>query len=226
MRREEGAHVARQAFMTRMACLTGTNERDQLARELVGRLVRGDETAWESFVTQYRRLIFSAIHRVNERYGAGWDEIQMEELFSDALYKLLRHDARSLTAWEGRCRLETWIYRIVRNVCIDRLRRVTRRGEVHEVDEERPDPARQESGEKGRDEVIDLRLTLEQAIDEVLDPREALAVRLIYFEGHTYRDVAEAIDMSVGAVSGMVYRALSKIRAVDGIAREMEGGTG
>ncbi len=184
--------------MTRMACLSGTSERDALARKLVDRLVDGDEAAWEEFVTRYRRLIFSAIHRVNERYGVGWDEVQMEELFSDALFKLLRHDARSLARWEGRCRLETWIYRIVRNVCIDRLRRITRRREVHDVDEERPDPARQENGAKGRDEIIDLRLTLEQAIEEVLDPREALAVRLIYFEGHTYRDVGDAIGMSVG----------------------------
>ena len=210
--------------MTRMACLSGTSERDALARKLVDRLVDGDEAAWEEFVTRYRRLIFSAIHRVNERYGVGWDEVQMEELFSDALFKLLRHDARSLARWEGRCRLETWIYRIVRNVCIDRLRRITRRREVHDVDEERPDPARQENGAKGRDEIIDLRLTLEQAIEEVLDPREALAVRLIYFEGHTYRDVGDAIGMSVGAVSGMVYRALSKLREVGGIARETQEG--
>ncbi len=204
--------------------MTGTNERDQLARQLVGRLVSGEETAWEEFIARYRRLIFSAVHRINERYGAGWDEIQMEELFSDALYKLLRHNARSIASWEGRCRLETWIYRIVRNVCIDRLRRVTRRGEVHEVDEDRRDPARQETGAKGGTEVMDLRLTLEQAIDATLEPREAMAVRLIYFEGHTYRDVAEAVDMSVGAVSGMVYRALAKLRGVDGIAREIEEG--
>ena len=211
-------------FMMRTACLTGTSESDLLARTLVARLVAGDEAAWDEFVTRYRRLIFSAIHRVNERYGAGWDEIQAEELFSDALYKLLRHDARALASWEGRCRLETWIYRIVRNVCIDRLRQVTRRGEVHDVDEERPDPRRQESGTRGREELMDLRLTLEQAIDEVLDPREALAVRLIYFEGHTYRDVASAVGMTVGAVSGMVYRSLAKLRGVGGIADELEEG--
>lgn len=202
-----------------------TDERDGQTRELVTRLVNGDEAAWEEFIARYRRLIFSAIHSVNERYGAGWDEIQMEELFSDALYKLLRRRARALAGWEGRCRLETWIYRIVRNVCIDRLRRVTRRGEVHEVDEERPDPARQETGRTDDGEVVDLRLTLEQAIDRTLEPREAMAVRLIYFEGHTYREVAEAVDMTVGAVSGMVYRALAKLREVGGIARDMQEGT-
>ena len=110
------------------------------------------------------------------------------------------------------------------NTLTQRFDEKARRREVHDVDEERPDPARQENGAKGRDEIIDLRLTLEQAIEEVLDPREALAVRLIYFEGHTYRDVGDAIGMSVGAVSGMVYRALSKLREVGGIARETQEG--
>jgi len=207
--------------MMRTTVVTQENERDRLARELVDRLVSGDDAAWEEFIARYRRLVFSAIHRVNERYAAGWDESQMEELFSDALYKLLRQGAKALAAWEGRCRLETWIYRIVRNVCIDRLRRTTRRGEIHEVDEEHPDPGRQMTGEKDQAELVDLRLTLEQAIDNALDSREAEAVRLIYFEGHTYRDVAASLDMSVGAVSGMVYRALAKLRDVGGIAREV-----
>ncbi|MCD4689970.1 RNA polymerase sigma factor [bacterium] len=192
---------------------------DLKAHELVARLVAGDERAWEEFMERYRRLIFGAIHRVNGRYGAGWDGIEMEELFSDAIFKLLRQNARALAAWEERCKFETWIYRIVRNVCIDRLRRATRRGEIREVDEERPDPARQERVGADQRAVADLRLTLDQAIDEVLEPREALAVRLIYFEGHTYRDVAAGLGMSVGAVSGMVYRALAKLRQVEGIGR-------
>jgi RNA polymerase sigma-70 factor (ECF subfamily) len=210
-------------FMMRTTLLTRADEHDPVTRQLVNRLVSGEEAAWDEFVVRYRRLIFSAIHRVNARYGAGWEDVEMEELFSDSLYKLLRHNARAIAAWEGRCRLETWIYRIVRNVCIDRLRRASRRAEVHEVDEERPDHERQENGASEQSERVDLRLTLEQAIDRSLDPREAMAVRLIYFEGHTYREVADAVDMTVGAVSGLVYRALAKLRGVGGIARDARG---
>ena len=54
--------------------------------------------------------------------------------------------------------------------------------------------------------------------------REALAVKLIYFEGFTYREVAERMGLSVGAMSGLVYRALAKLREDGGVARHWEEG--
>ncbi|MBD3367429.1 MAG: sigma-70 family RNA polymerase sigma factor [Candidatus Eisenbacteria bacterium] len=183
-------------------------------RALVKRLARGEREAWESFIARYRRLIFSAIHRVNERYGAAWDEADMEELFEEAVFKLLRRDGRALRSWRGQCKLETWIYRIVRNVCVDALRRRSRRPDGEELDAE---PGRSVAA-PDRTERADLRMSLEQAIERSLSPREALAVRLIYFEGFTYREVAERLDTTVGAMSGLVYRALAKLKDAGGIA--------
>ncbi len=71
-------------------------------------------------------------------------------------------------------------------------------------------------------ESSDLRISLEQAIDRALTTREALAVNLIYFEGFTYREVGERLGLTVGAMSGLVYRALAKLRAVGGVARYWE----
>jgi RNA polymerase sigma-70 factor, ECF subfamily len=202
-------------------------ERSLKGREeslLVERLRAGDEEAWSLFIERYRRLIWSAIHRVNGRYGAGWDDAVMEDLFEESLFKLLRRNGRALSAWKGRCRLETWIYRIVRNVCIDHLRRESRRATVAELPE---DDGQMVAGALtaaagGRD-AVDLRLSLEQAIAASLDPREAMAVRLIYFEGFTYREVASRLEMTVGALSGFVYRALEKLRRSGGLEREWQG---
>ncbi len=187
---------------------------------LVRSLSDGAPEAWEMFIERYRRLIFSAIHRVNGRYGAGWDEREMEELFEEALYKLLRRDARALRSWKGQCKLETWIYRIVRNVCVDALRKRSRRVDGEELDAEpgRSAPAPDETGR------AELRMSLEQAIDRALSPREALAVRLIYFDGFTYREVADRLGTSVGAMSGLVYRALGKLRDEGGIAELRDPG--
>jgi RNA polymerase sigma-70 factor (ECF subfamily) len=187
--------------------------------KLIARLKAGDGAAWTDFIERYRRLIFSAINRVNGRYGAEWDEAVMENLFAEVLFKLLRRNAAALTSWQGRCRLETWIYRIVRNVCIDELRKAGRRGEVAEVDQERGPSGAGGDEKSSRQERVDLRLSLEQAIDQVLSAKEALAVHLIYFEGYTYREVGERFGMTVGAVSGMVYRALGKMKQYGGIAR-------
>lgn len=198
--------------------MRSADDHDSASVALIVRLKAGDGEAWMEFIERYRRLIFSAINRVNARYGAGWDEAVMDDLFAEVLFKLLRRDAAALTSWQGRCRLETWIYRIVRNVCIDELRKTSRRGEVAEADEERG-PAGggvERSCGQGR---MDLRLSLEQAIEQVLTAKEALAVHLIYFEGYTYKEVSERFGMTVGAMSGMVYRALGKVKQDGGIAR-------
>lgn len=192
--------------------------------DMIERLCLGDADAWTLFVSRYRRLIYSAIHRANTRFSAEWDETAMDELFEDVLFKLLRRDGKALASWKGRCSLETWIYRIVRNVCIDRLRRDGRRAEVAGHDEaaaERSaDLARCESAGVG---LRDLSISLEQAIENCLSTREALAVRLIYLEGFTYREVAGRLGMTLGAVSGLVYRALEKLRRDGGVARHWKG---
>ncbi len=189
---------------------------------MIDRLCSGDSDAWSEFIERYRRLIYSAIHRVNGRYGAEWDETVLDELFEEAMYKLLRQKGRALRSWKGQCKLETWIYRIVRNVCIDRLRKEGRRGEVPELEEGASGGVGPGDAAPSSRENRDLRISLEQAIDRALTTREALAVNLIYFEGFTYREVGERLGLTVGAMSGLVYRALAKLRSAGGVARYWE----
>lgn len=200
----------------------GTIEPEQAL--LIERLRKGDSDAWQDFIERYRRLIWSSIHRANARYDAGWDESAMEDLFEESLLKLLRADGRALASWKGRCKLETWIYRIVRNVCIDHLRKDSRRASSAELLEERARRAAfAEAGAPTEDRSADLRLSLEQAIASSLEPREALVVQLIYFEGFTYKEIAERFGMTVGAMSGFVYRALAKLRQSGQIERHWGG---
>jgi RNA polymerase sigma factor (sigma-70 family) len=90
---------------------------------------------------------------------------------------------------------------------------------VAELEDVRP-----ERGAPPHAASADLRISLEQAIERALSPREAVVVRLIYFEGLTYREVAERFGMSVGAMSGFVYRALAKLRRDGGLTAPAEGG--
>jgi RNA polymerase sigma-70 factor (ECF subfamily) len=189
---------------------------------MIDRLCSGDSEAWAHFIARYRRLIYSAIHRANGRFGADWDETALDELFEEAVYKLLRQNGKALRSWKGECKLETWIYRIARNVCIDRMRKEGRRGEVAELDDGIRGQARPPGEPDGRPGNRDLRISLEQAIDRALTDREALAVKLIYFEGFTYREVADRLGVTVGAMSGLVYRALGKLRSDGGVTRRWE----
>lgn len=198
------------------------NRNDSSVQQMIELLRSGDSDVWEVFIERYRRLIYSAIHRANARFGAEWDEQTMEEIFEEVLFRLLRRGGQALASWRGRCRLETWIYRIARNICIDRLRKDGRRAAHEEALP--PTGARSEDGAARRD----LRISLEQAIAHALVSQEAIAVRLIYFEGYTYREAAERLGMTTGAMSGLVYRALRKLRdeVGVGVAGESEVTTG
>jgi len=189
---------------------------------MIERLRAGDSDTWAEFVTRYRKLIYSAIVRANARFDADWDETAMEEIFEEAIYKFLRRNGRALATWKGDCKLETWIYRIVRNVCIDSLRKRSRRRECDEVEENREEPKAGGTGSPERIGNRDLRMSLEQAIARALSSREAVVVKLIYFEGFTYREVAEQLGTSVGAMSGLVFRALAKLRQESGVSRYWE----
>ena len=186
---------------------------------MIERLARGDSAAWTEFIDRYRRLIYGAIHRANERFAAGWDETAMEEIFEEVLWKLLRRRGKALASWNGDCKLETWIYRIVRNACIDRLRAAGRRHESLGLDAGGADAGAPSSPARS-----DLRISLEQAMERTLSPRESVAIKLIYFEGLTYREVAERFGMSVGAMSGFVFRALKKLKRGGGLSAPANGG--
>jgi RNA polymerase sigma-70 factor (ECF subfamily) len=196
---------------------------------MIQRLAEGDSDAWYEFTERYRRLVYSAIHRANQRFGAEWDETAQDELFEEAMFKLLRNNGRALRSWKGQCTLETWIYRIVRNACIDRLRKEGRRGEVPIPEPRERDRMRVSTGRASAEadalKRSDLRISLEQAIERTLSDREAIAVKLIYFEGFTYREVADRLGVSVGAMSGLVYRALGKLRAEGGVTRHWSAGS-
>jgi len=191
--------------------------------ELVERLTAGDSDAWAEFIERYRRLIYSAIVRANARFHAQWDETTMEEIFEEALFKLVRRRGKALASWKGECKLETWIYRIARNVCVDTLRKQVHRRECDEPGQQDGEPDRSTALSTASDVGRrDLRMSLDQAIERTLSPKEALVVRLIYFEGFTYREVADRLGMTVGAMSGFVYRALAKLRRDGGVARHWE----
>ncbi|MFH1689421.1 MAG: RNA polymerase sigma factor [Candidatus Eisenbacteria bacterium] len=202
--------------------MTARDGTDPRVNRMIDRLCSGDSDVWSEFIERYRRLIYSAIHRANGRFGAEWDETVLDELFEDAVYKLLRQNGRALRSWKGKCKLETWIYRIARNACIDRMRKDGRRGEVAELEEGSRGVPRLGQDDGSRATNTDLRISLEQAIDRSLSDREALAVKLIYFEGFTYREVADRLGTTVGAMSGLVFRALAKLRSDGGVARHWE----
>jgi RNA polymerase sigma-70 factor (ECF subfamily) len=95
------------------------------------------------------------------------------------------------------------MYRIIRNIWIDQLRASKVRGVMVDLD-----MAPEAMGEDGRD-VMESRLTLRQVLKAMdkLPPQQRLLIALVCFEGVSYQDAANILEIPIGTVTSRLVRA-------------------
>ena len=112
---------------------------------------------------------------------------------------------RALSArrqWQPGTRLDSWLYRIMRNLWIDTARSRTRKGKL-----EAPPEAAANVGidpRPGIEASIDLAIVMQAMAQLPDEQREVLA--LILVEGFGYREAAELLDLPIGTVSSRLVR--------------------
>lgn len=121
---------------------------------------------------------------------------------------------RSRDQWQPGTKLDSWLYRIMRNLWIDTVRA---RGRL----EQRQAPA--EEGEQvghdplpGIEAAIDLRRVM-AAMDQLPDEQREI-VALILIEGFGYREAAEMLDLPIGTVSSRLVRGRTALMTLLGEA--------
>ena len=104
-------------------------------------------------------------------------------------------------------RFDSWMYRIVQNLWIDRCRSRTSRGEHVEIDE-----AFEIEGGDGRSEM-EAKLTLAEvrAAVRTLPEEQRLVLALVTLEGLSYRETAERLSVPIGTVMSRLARARRKL---------------
>lgn len=161
-----------------------------------------DADAFVALVRQFdlshRRLAF--------RLLGGRD--RLDDVLQDAYARAFR----ALPGFRGRSSLETWLYRIVYNACLDELRRAGRRKEV-------PLEEWRESG-ADRTTAVEQRLDLATAL-VALPVELRAAVLLVDAEELSYEEAAEILGVPEGTLASRLNRARLALRATlqEGIAR-------
>lgn len=105
--------------------------------------------------------------------------------------------------WQEGTRLDSWVFRIARNINIDEVRARTRSSE--QCDNEATDNA---VGVDGRD-ITETRSTLAHVTTALrqLSPDQRALVEMVIVEGKSYREAAEILDIPVGTVMSRIARA-------------------
>lgn len=176
---------------------------EELAREqnLLGRLRRGDERAFADLIRQHQDRVFDLVYRMTGDREEALDLSQ--EIFVAV--------CNAVGRFRGESRLATWIFRVARNHCLNRLKYLGRRehGRSTEISNV-PEDALEASVPSVRpDEAVlreEERALVQRAIAE-LDVDHRLLVVLRDVEGLSYHEIAAIAELPEGTVKSRLHRA-------------------
>jgi RNA polymerase sigma-70 factor (ECF subfamily) len=166
---------------------------------LVARARRGDEAAFEQLMLRHQRYIFNLAYRVLDDYT------EAEDITQEAFVRVWR----GLSSFRGQARFTTWLYRIVHNLCLNRLPRLRRELLQTEPLEEvlaDPNPSPADLFE-ARERLGFLHTQLDR-----LPEKYRLVLTLRYLQHLSYAEVAAALDVPMGTVKTHIHRARHLLR--------------
>jgi RNA polymerase sigma-70 factor (ECF subfamily) len=180
--------------------------------EFVEALKRKEASAFEQLIAQHGAMLYRvALRLLGQREEA-------EDVLQEALLKVYQN----IHTFDGRAALTTWLYRIVVNTALMRLRAQTR---IPKEVLDTTGPLFTDEGEHAQ-EVAEWALTpeavllrqetlsvLQQGIERLPELYRAVYV-LAEIEGLPYQEIATILDLSVGTVKTRLHRARLFLRAM------------
>lgn len=166
---------------------------------LIQRAQKGDHDAFAELVDEHQRYVYNLALRVVK------DENEALDLTQDAFVRAWT----ALPNFKGQSQFRTWLYRIVTNLCYNRLPNLRRslNDLGDNVMEEIPDfdnPADQL-------ESTETRKYLYQAIDR-LDENYRLLIALRYQHELSYEEISSTLNLPLGTVKTGIFRAKEQLR--------------
>jgi RNA polymerase sigma-70 factor (ECF subfamily) len=174
--------------------------------QLLERFAAGERGALDELFRRYRSAAYRVAHRLLGNEPDALDAVQ------EGFVKALTH----LAGFQGRSSFKTWLMRVVSNAALDlgraRGRRETLRLEsAVDNDGETNHPTVTGDPTSGL-ERADLRHLLDQALRSLPEAQRQTFV-LHADAGLSYREVAEAMGISIGTVMSRLFYARRKLRA-------------
>ena len=176
--------------------------------QVIERVLSGDINAYEQLVTQYEKSVYNLALRMTDNPEDAADMAQ--EAFIKAY--------NSLSSFRGDSKFSVWLYRIVSNVCLDFLRKQSRRPSVSlSVEDDDGEDVQLDVPDDSMSPELQLERKLtRESVREGLkhlpeDYRHILLLREL--QGLSYDEIAETLDIGVGTVKSRIFRAREKLCA-------------
>jgi RNA polymerase sigma-70 factor (ECF subfamily) len=172
---------------------------------LMSLVAQADAVAFEQLVERHQALIIGTVGRM---LGSNSD---VEDIAQQVFIRVWK----SANRYVPRAKFTTWLLKITRNLVFNEMRRSKRHGHIPIQN----DPLAEEIQLK--DETVQapdaslLETELRQAIENAilqLPETQRMALVLRRYEGRSYEQIAEILELSVPAVKSVLFRARTELR--------------
>lgn len=185
-------------------------------RQLVRRVLSGEELAWKQFLLRYKKSMYSAIRSHLKKFSNVYDEFREEDVYQEVLAKLHRTGlAKFLENEQAQTLLRNFLYTVALNYCKDFVGSKLGQANLQEVG---VSGAGEEEDEGGTisEVVFSSSVTVEDEaiqsemrallLDEILkqDAKTQKILRL-YLMGEKNKDISEALKMQENKVNKVVF---------------------
>jgi len=171
----------------------------------------GSAAAFEALVEKHqKRLVMVLEHLVSDR-------TQAEDLAQDVFLRVYRARERYIPT----AKFSTWLYTITHNVASNSIRKSSRRKEINLVASPSGSmPVRPlDTMAKDKSNLMPTRLADQKEMEKVireaiqsLGPRQRMAMLLSKYEGMSYNEIAESMELTTQAVKSLLSRARGNLK--------------
>jgi len=182
---------------------------------LLAALRAGDLDAFNALVGRHQRSL------INFFYHLCWDRQAAEDCAQEVFLRVYSH----LDTYEPQAKFTTFLFRIARNLWIDRMRSAAVHGkplslEASSGGEGRSLQERVASRVQSPVEILareEQQEALRRAIDQLPDEQKAVVI-LSEIQGMKYQDIGEILGVPVGTVKSRMHTAMEKLKDLLSVA--------
>lgn len=173
--------------------------------DLLAQFVSGRRDAFDELVARHRDRVYQFA-----RWHAGADRAGAEDAAAEVWIQVFR----SAASFRGDSSFRTWLYSLARHVCLQwGKRRGAANARLTPLDPGGEEPLDFPDGEPPPLETLESRErdALVRAAVESLEPHHRVVLLLREWEGLSYEEIAQALDIPLGTVRSRLHNALVRL---------------
>ncbi len=169
----------------------------------IDRVLKGDTQAYTFLVNRYKNMVFTLAMRMLR------NKEEAEEVSQDAFIKAFS----KLSKFKGDAKFSTWLYKVVYNTSLDRLKKMKRNVQVVPMEEvtERQiktmDNALDQMEQNERSEAV-------QQCLNFLPSDESALLTLFYFEELSLKEISKITTTSINNLKVKLFRSRKKLAVI------------